>query len=99
MEYKEKAKTSNAISRQSKGFKERKGEKNRLTKAKPRQGEEKKTDHDKSSKGNKREQAKQKLKQKQSKITDKQCKAMVGKHYKRANPSKAMEERKEQRVK
>ena len=35
MEYKEKAKTSNAISRQSKGFKERKGEKNRLTKAKP----------------------------------------------------------------
>ena len=41
MEYKEKAKTSNAISRQSKGFKERKGEKNRLTKAKTRQGEEK----------------------------------------------------------
>ena len=37
MEYKEKAKTSNAMPRQSKGFKERKGEKNRLTKAKTSQ--------------------------------------------------------------
>ena len=37
MEYKEKAETSNAISRQSKGFKERMGEKNRLTKAKTSQ--------------------------------------------------------------
>ena len=42
MEYKEKAKKSNAISRQSKGFKERKGEKNKLTKAKTSQEEEKK---------------------------------------------------------
>ena len=106
---KKQSKTTNGIQRESKDIQcnikakqriqRKKGGEKQANQSKTKSVRGKKTDHDKSSKGNTREQAKQKLKQKQSKITDKQCKAMVGKHYKRANPSKAMEERKEQRVK